>query len=66
MKTITILLTALFAFSGCTVKEYVYVEPKCPAIVALDPVPAVDINVSGGCVCYYFEQVGKYNEEFAK
>jgi len=44
---------ALLLLTGCThtVKEVVFVEASCPHIEVISAVPAIDGNITEGCVC---------------
>lgn len=50
---IKVLLAALLllGLSGCTIKEYVFIEPSCPSIAVLSKVPPIDGAIVDGCVC---------------
>ena len=42
---------AVALMTGCTTKELHFVEPSCPTIQVLKTVPAIDGNITEGCVC---------------
>jgi len=38
-------------FAGCTTTRVQYVKAHCPRIAPLEPVDAIEVNVTDGCAC---------------
>ena len=57
-KVLLAALLSITLFTGCTVKEYVYVKDACPRIEVVQTVPKISGQVdANGCICG--EQLGE-------